>query len=265
MSLSSQYLEELSRRYKKQMDEITAKHNKTLTALISTNEEAASRDVKHSQRILELEELNSKLETKINHMEQVIDDMNNSLVFKHVLMILAEFLIFMFIVFFWFGKYSRSYPNDYDNGVSPMHLEELPGRGRSRSEHRISERSDCTIVKRSYSELNLQSVEDLIVPLATPFREKSLPVTAKTDDDIFTIHGALASKSATRRKKSKHKRRIFGTFDLNSTTSNISSSYTNLRTNLSQKIHMNAAHTSTVEEEQRRRDCLAASKALSVI
>ena len=262
MSLSSEYLEELSRRYKKQMDDITAKHNKTLTALISTNEEAASRDVKHSQRISELEDLNFKLEAKIDNMERVINHMNNSLVYKHILMILTEFLIFLVIVFLVFWRSgARLLPRSYDNSVQQIGSEGLPIRGRSRSEHRISERSDSTIVKRSYSELNLQSVEDLIVPPATPFR--AMPSAVKTVDDIFTSDIPLNNKGVGRRKKSKQKRRLFSAYEFNNSTSNIRNSYTNLGTDLSRKIHTKTAQANS--EEQSRRECLSASKALSVI
>jgi hypothetical protein len=56
MSLSAQYLEELSKRYKKQVEEMQRAFERTLTAVGEASRQAAQREVQHAESLAALEQ-----------------------------------------------------------------------------------------------------------------------------------------------------------------------------------------------------------------
>ncbi|XP_075242837.1 uncharacterized protein LOC142337474 isoform X2 [Convolutriloba macropyga] len=184
MSLSSDYLEQLSRRYKKQMDEITAKHNKTLTALISTNEEAASRDVKHSQKILELEGDVIRLTNRVVQLEESMTNMTDTLVLQHMMFISVEFAVFALFIFLYIIRSCRSVTNhsynrtnkrsrSLDDTITNERITSSSSEGRGSESLTTSRRGeDSNDGRLGYCEELMPSIEDLVVPQATPFRTK---------------------------------------------------------------------------------------------
>lgn len=89
MSLSSQYLEELSRRYKKQMEEMQRLFDKTLSTLTT---ESRQKD-----------QHNKRLETELEELRRVVDDLvverSNWTKFSYFILLLVV-VVFCFIGFF---------------------------------------------------------------------------------------------------------------------------------------------------------------------
>lgn len=61
MSLSAQYLEELSRRYKKQVEEMQRAFERTLAAVGEASRQAAQREVAHAESLSAMEQRLSAL------------------------------------------------------------------------------------------------------------------------------------------------------------------------------------------------------------
>lgn len=77
MSLSSQYLEQLSQHYRKQIDEMQKLFNKTTNALIDANKISDDRDAKQSERIKLIEKRLDSLQNNVNLYYYYINSFNN--------------------------------------------------------------------------------------------------------------------------------------------------------------------------------------------
>ena len=77
MSLSSQYLEQLSQHYRKQIDEMQKLFNKTTMALIDANKMSDERDSKQSERIKIIEKRLDSLQNTLNLYYYYISSYNN--------------------------------------------------------------------------------------------------------------------------------------------------------------------------------------------
>ncbi|GAB6024445.1 hypothetical protein CHUAL_009605 [Chamberlinius hualienensis] len=100
MSLSSQYLEELSRRYKKQMEEMQKSFNKTILALNDTAKLAHERDLKQQEMIIQLRsQLNNLSDIVSSLLEQQSGFFSSHLILRHILLMLIETVIVLTVVF----------------------------------------------------------------------------------------------------------------------------------------------------------------------
>ena len=77
MSLSSQYLEQLSQHYRKQIDEMQKLFNRTTNALIDANKMSEERDSKQSERIKLIEKRLDSLQNNVNLYYYYINSFNN--------------------------------------------------------------------------------------------------------------------------------------------------------------------------------------------
>ena len=71
MSLSGQYLEELSRRYKKQVEEMQRAFNRTLAAV---GEESRKGEEREQKRVEEMAELQKKLDSLTSAVETLLQE-----------------------------------------------------------------------------------------------------------------------------------------------------------------------------------------------
>lgn len=98
MSISSQYLEELSRRYKRQMEELQRQFNITILALNKTSQTAYERDLYHQKK---LESLESQLEALTKAVSTLVEEKENlptQVVEQHIILLFVE-LVVMFLAF----------------------------------------------------------------------------------------------------------------------------------------------------------------------
>ncbi|KAB7495990.1 SUN domain-containing ossification factor [Armadillidium nasatum] len=96
MSISSQYLEELSRRYKIQMEEMERQFNITIHALNRTSQIAYERDVYHQKRIEGLEEQVERLTNAVNTLVKDKDNFMKSVFEHHIILLIIQVLIITF-------------------------------------------------------------------------------------------------------------------------------------------------------------------------
>lgn len=96
MSISSQYLEELSRRYKIQMEEMERQFNITIHALNRTSQTAYERDLYHQKRIEGLEEQVEKLTIEITTLSEGRDNFMNSALQCQILFLIIQLLVIVF-------------------------------------------------------------------------------------------------------------------------------------------------------------------------
>lgn len=104
MSLSGQYLEELSRRYKKQVEEMQRSLERTVSAM---SEETRKRDERESKRAEEISILKEKIVNLSNSMKNLLHDRDSwhgkiSMIGQHMLLICSEvFMIYLILMYCW--------------------------------------------------------------------------------------------------------------------------------------------------------------------
>ncbi|CAD1471302.1 unnamed protein product, partial [Heterotrigona itama] len=104
MSLSGQYLEELSRRYKKQVEEMQRSLERTVSAM---SEETRKRDERESKRAEEIAVLKETVVNLSNSVKNLLYDRDSwhgkiSMIGQHMLLICSEvFVIYLILAYCW--------------------------------------------------------------------------------------------------------------------------------------------------------------------
>lgn len=110
MSLSSQYLEELSRRYKKQVEEMQRSLERAVTAM---NEESRKGEERESKRVEEVAALRSQIDTLTKILDDLVYERNSwrisfSMLLQHGIFVLVDVVIVILIL-----SYCRRTDDDY--------------------------------------------------------------------------------------------------------------------------------------------------------
>ncbi|XP_063611062.1 SUN domain-containing ossification factor-like [Penaeus indicus] len=93
MSISSQYLEELSRRYKRQMEEMQKQFNLTIAALNATSRQAYERDQEHQRDIKSLEEQLGNVSNILEKLVEERETLAHTVVEQHLLLMVVEVVV----------------------------------------------------------------------------------------------------------------------------------------------------------------------------
>lgn len=93
MSISSQYLEELSRWYKSQMEEMQRQFNLTIAALNATSHKAYERDQHHQRDIETLEEQLARVTATLGKLVEERENLAHTVVEQHLLLMVVEVLV----------------------------------------------------------------------------------------------------------------------------------------------------------------------------
>ncbi|KAK7078639.1 hypothetical protein SK128_009767, partial [Halocaridina rubra] len=93
MSISSQYLEELSRRYKRQMEEMQRQFNLTIAALNDTSWQAYERDQSHQRDIEKLEEHLANVSSILQRLVEERETLAHTVVEQHLLLMVIEVIV----------------------------------------------------------------------------------------------------------------------------------------------------------------------------
>lgn len=104
MSLSSDYLENLSRRYKEQMDEMQRAFNKTTSKLVATSRTANENDAKQTELLKKAEAEIELLKKQIQNLSTSHDQLNSKLVERHFCLIVLELMIFIAVFVTCLGR-----------------------------------------------------------------------------------------------------------------------------------------------------------------
>lgn len=93
MSLSGQYLEELSRRYRHQMDDMQRAFNRTVNALNKTAQKAAEKDLRQQEALVQLQQQLDNLTEIVNTLLAERQTLSKQIFESHVCLILIETII----------------------------------------------------------------------------------------------------------------------------------------------------------------------------
>ncbi|XP_077987005.1 SUN domain-containing ossification factor-like [Glandiceps talaboti] len=110
MSLSQQYLQELSQKYRKQMEELQKTFNKTISKLTETSKEAESKDQKQEEAISSLEEHVVRLTNILQNVSEEITVKQSQMIERHFFLMLIEVLIISFLFLFCTSRHARLTP-----------------------------------------------------------------------------------------------------------------------------------------------------------
>ncbi|KAL3182433.1 hypothetical protein MRX96_007613 [Rhipicephalus microplus] len=93
MSLSGQYLEELSRRYRHQMDDMQRAFNRTVNALNKTAQKAAEKDLRQQETLVQLQQQLDNLTQVVNTLLAEHQTLSKQIFESHLCLILIEAII----------------------------------------------------------------------------------------------------------------------------------------------------------------------------
>lgn len=93
MSLSGQYLEELSRRYRHQMDDMQRAFNRTVNALNKTAQKAAEKDLRQQETLVQLQQQLDNLTQVVNTLLAERQTLSKQIFESHLCLILIEAII----------------------------------------------------------------------------------------------------------------------------------------------------------------------------
>lgn len=138
MSISSQYLEELSRRYKRQMEEMQKQFNLTIAALNATSWQAYQRDQQHQKDIETLEDELASVSSILKQLVKERENLAHTVVEQHVLLMVVEVVV-LCVVFTLCNR--RNNHNMMINTLREERRAQIPSRDPSDS--RVRQDSDC--------------------------------------------------------------------------------------------------------------------------
>lgn len=93
MSLSGQYLEELSRRYRRQMDDMQRAFNRTVNALNKTAQKAAEKDLRQQETLVQLQQQLDNLTQVVNTLLVERQALSKQVFESHLCLVLIEAII----------------------------------------------------------------------------------------------------------------------------------------------------------------------------
>lgn len=160
MSLSSQYLQELSQRYRRQMDEMQRAFNRTIGTLNDTARKAAEKDLKQQEILNSLQLQVSNLTETVAFLLNERTSVFRQMVETHVCLMFIEAIIMITIMSLCVRRISNTKPNLPENRtpiLSPSRLSK-----RRNSADSCSPPVARKVKKRSNSEENI-SAEDLLI------------------------------------------------------------------------------------------------------
>ncbi|XP_022110624.1 SUN domain-containing ossification factor-like isoform X2 [Acanthaster planci] len=174
MSLSSRYLEELSQRYRKRMDEMQKAFNKTIQALTENAQKAEEKDQKQQEYIAQLEDQMSEVMMNLEATNQRLESLHREVTERHLFLMVIEILLMSFIFLLCLRRLRKSRPvashgppvvvRSHDNGIRRNSHPSTPRRKEHEEKHLLPRVSQRTISGGSCDDL-------LIIGPSTPFLE----------------------------------------------------------------------------------------------
>uniref|UniRef100_W5MWT4 SUN domain containing ossification factor n=2 Tax=Lepisosteus oculatus TaxID=7918 RepID=W5MWT4_LEPOC len=187
MSLSSRYLEELSQRYRKQMEEMQRAFNKTIIQLQNTSRIAEEQDQRQTESIQLLQgqlenvtELVLNLSATVSQLQREVSDWQNYLVISLVLCLSLGLLLCV-------QRYRNSAP-----------LQKRPDSSIPKSNHYPSP-------KRCFSSYDDMSLKRRISCPLVRSKSFQLPTTEVGPDDLYIVEPLRFSPENKKKKRCKMK------------------------------------------------------------
>ncbi|XP_014218675.1 SUN domain-containing ossification factor [Copidosoma floridanum] len=235
MSLSSQYLEELSRRYKKQVEEMQRSLERAMTAM---NEESRKGEERHTKRLEEVATLRGEITVLTKLLDELISERNSwwrifdiSALTQHGLFVLVEVVLVILII-----SYCRRVDDDAD------YVDEKDEGRAVRTLNRQGKTYE--IIKQKCNQLTRKTKKRRPSEIASQVKG--------TYDQLMIENTASASKNS-KKKKRKKDLAVLRTASVKETSSGS-------RANLNVPLHSRSASASDAissMENNRRKDVLA--------
>uniref|UniRef100_T1J7S8 SUN domain-containing protein n=1 Tax=Strigamia maritima TaxID=126957 RepID=T1J7S8_STRMM len=208
MSFSSQYLEELSQRYRKQMEEMQKAFNKTISALNETAKKAQEQDVKQQEIINTLQSQIDNLSITVDILLADRESLGAKILEPHVFIIFVELMLaaFMYALLRRHSvRYLRSLNISGDEDIPINNLVQVP---------RLNGSED-SLVKRRNSFSGCSSSYNK--PQRRP-SEEALNISG-TYADLMIVEPVIPimvdqlKMGESKRKKQRHKKNSRGSID----------------------------------------------------
>lgn len=201
MSLSSRYLEELSQRYRKQMEEMQRAFNKTIIKLQNTSRIAEEQDQKQTESIQMLQsqlenatKIMLNLSATVAQLQREVSDRQSYLVLSLILCLTLGLLLCM--------QCCRSSPNHNTSSAIPM-SNHYPSPKRCFSSYddmSLKRRVSCPLVRSKSFQLPTSEVgpDDLYIvePLRFSPEKKKKRCKTKGGDRVETLRASIPSVTA---------------------------------------------------------------------
>lgn len=197
MSLSGQYLEELSRRYRHQMDDMQRAFNRTVNALNKTAQKAAEKDLRQQETLVQLQQQLDNLTQVVNTLLAERQTLSKQIFESHVCLILIEAII-LATVFSLCLRHMRTSPAmmaQQESAARPLTPGRLVLKRRTASvghEERIEELVTVAEKKQKPSNEDLNSKSNFVIV------EPTMPIVVEAPP-------APTEKAKKMNKSKKHK------------------------------------------------------------
>lgn len=183
MSLSSQYLEELSRRYRKQMEEMQRAFNKTISALNDTARMAHERDLRQQEMIGRLQKQFDALTKAVTSLAEQQEGLHSQVIARHLVLMMIEIVVMMALFLTCFRP-----------GVQPSRLQSL---------------SSAVVARMSNGRIK-SGRNGSPIPIATPLAAAERRPSSQRRSSDSSLTGL--SPSARRRRPSSEALNVSGTY-----------------------------------------------------
>ena len=128
LSLSSSYLEKLSQRYKRQMEDMYSSLNKTINKLTNMSKRAVERDSKQQDHIATLHRHIENLTVSMQEMYKSMSAMERQAIERHLCLMLIEAVVFILALSFCLRRNQEKFKNQRSS------VTQVRGRSRSKAE-----------------------------------------------------------------------------------------------------------------------------------
>lgn len=115
LTLSSRYLEELSKKYKQRMEDMYVSLNRTIQKLTNTSKTAEIRDLRQQERISVLEMRVEHLSNLSSFMSDRVDAVHSQVIERHMWILLIEIIVFLSIMAWCVNREKRHYRDKMRN------------------------------------------------------------------------------------------------------------------------------------------------------
>ncbi|GFR17640.1 SUN domain-containing ossification factor [Trichonephila clavata] len=200
MSLSSQYLQELSQRYRRQMEDMQRAFNRTIGTLNDTARKAAERDLKQQDVLfalqLQVSNLTETVETLLNERSSVYRQMIET----HVCLMVIEAIIMITIMSLCVRRISSS--AGQEPYVRKTHVASPRIFKRRSSVDSLSPPVAIKVKKRSASEEALNAGEDVMIVEPLPVFLEPILKAKKKSRKRSKVQRSVSNPSVQRRNSS---------------------------------------------------------------
>ncbi|KAI9563673.1 hypothetical protein GHT06_011137 [Daphnia sinensis] len=179
MSLSGQYLEELSRRYKRQVDDMQKSLNRTLQTLNDTLQRMSTQEAHYQLVLSQLHGDMAELKTSAIKLAEENVALRAQTIEQHLFLMVVEVIVIAVLVVFLLHHFNRPQPNPPPNlGNSPIHRQKDHQPAPLDFRLEVGQKVEEVEMVKQTSQMSLKLSEKTLQPYKTKMQASPTPSVA---------------------------------------------------------------------------------------